>query len=148
MERYYHAHNRALTELVDQQLEQHGHALIIDCHSFPSKPLPYQGLGEGHRTIPEICIGTDAFHTPNDLRDRLLVGFAEQGFMVGLNYPFAGALTPLKHYQSDERVTTIMIEIRRDLYMEEGTGERLYRFQFVRQSLTRILDYAGTNQPI
>jgi N-formylglutamate amidohydrolase len=143
MERYYHPHHRSLTELVDQQLEHHGQALIIDCHSFPSRPLPYQGLDATSRDFPEICIGTDAYHTPNALRDCLLVSFAEQGFVVGLNHPFAGALTPLKHYRTDKRVNAIMIEVRRDLYMDEETGERSSGFERVQSAISHVVSELG-----
>jgi predicted N-formylglutamate amidohydrolase len=42
---------------------------------------------------------------------------------VGLNEPFIGTHVPLKQYGTDQRVKSVMIEIRRDLYMDEATGE-------------------------
>ena len=32
-------------------------------------------------------------------------------------------MAPIKHYQQDKRVFSIMIEVNRSLYMDEGTGE-------------------------
>ncbi|NBB90740.1 MAG: hypothetical protein GVY23_05990 [Spirochaetes bacterium] len=40
------------------------------------------------------------------------------------NQPFSGSLVPGRFYGVDRRVTSIMIEVRRDLYMDERTGER------------------------
>ena len=139
LEEFYHPHHRALTDLVDAHLEQWGTAFIIDCHSFPSQPLPYQGI-EDASSFPQICIGTDAFHTPTSLGDALLVSFAKEGFSVGLNHPFAGTITPLKHYQSDRRVQSVMIEIRRDLYMDEDTGECSPGFTQIRDMLGRLIN--------
>ncbi len=31
---------------------------------------------------------------------------------------------PLKYWQTDGRVLSVMVEIRRDLYMDERTGEK------------------------
>lgn len=44
------------------------------------------------------------------------------GFKVAINTPFAGTLVPLKHYGQERRVTALMIELRRDLYMNEASG--------------------------
>lgn len=139
IERYYRPHHSALTQLVDSQLADSGEALVIDCHSFPSRRLPYMTpVREGD--FPQICLGTDEFHTPSELRDKLLVAFAEQGLTVGLNYPFAGALTPLKHYRHDSRVRSIMIEVRRDLYMNEYTGDRAQRFSEIQEAIRCSVD--------
>ena len=134
---FYRPHHQALTGLVDAQLEQCGKALLIDGHSFPSKPLPYQTVCKGD--FPEICIGTDDFHTANSLRDTALIGFAECGLTVGLNHPFSGALTPLKHYRKNATVQAIMVEVRRDLYMDEMTGERTANFAKIQETLTAVV---------
>ena len=62
---YYDTHHQALVTAVKIELEKYGKALIVDCHSFPSHPLPC----DEDQTIPrpEFCIGTDSFHTPEAL---------------------------------------------------------------------------------
>ncbi len=56
---------------------------------------------------PEICIGTDAYHTPRAVLD-LVVGLCEGvGWRVAVNRPFAGALVPMRHYHQDARVTAV-----------------------------------------
>ena len=39
---WYRPHHRALTVAVDGVLAQSGVCLVLDCHSFPSVPLPYE----------------------------------------------------------------------------------------------------------
>jgi N-formylglutamate deformylase len=39
--------------------------LIVDCHSFPSQPLPCDTSQQQSRS--DFCIGTDDFHTPKDI---------------------------------------------------------------------------------
>lgn len=135
---YYRPHHLLLQQRVDEALGSTGRALVIDCHSFPSQRLPYEIGGDGPRA--EICIGTDSFHTPTGLRAAAVKGFADAGFSVTVDTPFAGALTPLKHYGKDHRVKAIMVEVRRDLYMDEHTGARGERFEEIRADVKRVIE--------
>lgn len=120
LDTYFHPYANAFAELVSQILDRHGRCVILDGHSFPSVPLPYERDQRIER--PHICLGTDAFHTPESLVCRIQDLCAAQGFHVELNRPFAGTYVPLQYWQVDPRVHSVMIEIRRDLYMDEQTG--------------------------
>jgi N-formylglutamate deformylase len=111
---YYHPHHNNLTRMVDSGLEQHGQCLIIDCHSFPAQPLPY----ELDRNRPDICIGTDTYHTSAELKNCLSKAFEGSGYRVAIDSPFSGSIVPLKHYQLDRRVSSVMIEVNRSLYAD------------------------------
>ena len=89
-------------------------------HSFPSLPLPYETELTAYR--PKICIGSDSYHSPGQVVREMSCGFELHGFEVGINTPFAGGIVPAKHYKKDGRVQAVMIEIRRDLYLDESTG--------------------------
>jgi len=65
MNDYYQPHHQALTEAVQSILDYQRRALVIDCHSFSSKPLPHEDHQSKHRA--DICIGTDDFHTSPEL---------------------------------------------------------------------------------
>ncbi|ATY99148.1 N-formylglutamate amidohydrolase [Streptomyces sp. KAI-26] len=119
LERYFHPYARAMTEAVDARIAATGRAVVVDVHSYPTAPLPYELHGTGPR--PAICLGTDPFHTPPELRALAEEAFAGFG-STGLDSPFAGTYVPLKHYGTDRRVTSLMIEIRRDTYMTEPGG--------------------------
>lgn len=136
--RYYRPHHLLLQQRVDASLDEIGRALVMDCHSFPKDRLPYEIGGNGPRA--EICIGTDSFHTPAWLRDAAVEGFEKKGFTVSVDTPFAGALTPLKHYGKDARVLALMIEVRRDLYMNEETGEKNPKFHEIRARVQRVME--------
>jgi N-formylglutamate deformylase len=123
---YYDAHHAAFTELVASHLESYGSALIIDCHSFPTRPWPYERNQTGNR--PEICIGTDPFHTSSEVEIALKNAFQKQELTVDLDTPFSGSIVPIKFYEKDHRVQSVMIEVRRDLYMDEETGAKNNRF--------------------
>lgn len=72
----------------------------IDCHSFPSMALPYE-RGKCAAIRPDICIGTDDFHTGELLAQAFVEAFADAGWSVELNRPFAGALVPASRYRRD-----------------------------------------------
>ena len=60
-------------------------------------------------------------HTPQRLVDVAAEAFCGFG-TVGINEPFIGTYVPLAHYGTDLRVRSIMLEVRRDLYMDESSG--------------------------
>lgn len=115
--RWYRPHHRLLTAKVRDAVERYGKALIIDAHSFPHAPLPYE---DPTLARPEICIGTDEFHTPVPVRDALVAAFRSVGFTVGVDEPFSGALVPAAFYRMDRRCQSLMIEVRRDLYVNDA----------------------------
>ena len=130
----YHA---ALDALIDEMLSERGECLVLDCHSFPSVPLPSEIDQSTDR--PDICIGTDPLHTPTGLASALESAFAAEGLSVKRDSPFAGTFVPSGFYGHDARVHSVMIEVRRGLYMNEATSERLPGFGDVGAALTRVL---------
>jgi N-formylglutamate amidohydrolase len=119
IERYFAPYAAAMTDAVTERLDAVGRAVIIDVHSYPTERLPYELHPDGPR--PPICLGRDAFHTPADLLARAEKAFAGFGG-TGVNSPFEGTYVPLKYYGNDPRVSALMIEIRRDVYMSEPGG--------------------------
>ncbi|MEU0050999.1 N-formylglutamate amidohydrolase [Streptomyces sp. NPDC006309] len=117
--RYFRPYAEAMTEAVAGRLAATGRAVIIDVHSYPAVPLPYELHGAGPR--PPVCLGTDAFHTPPALTEAARRAFAGCG-ESGLDSPFAGTYVPLEFYGTDARVAALMVEIRRDVYMTEPGG--------------------------
>ncbi|MFI0163417.1 N-formylglutamate amidohydrolase [Streptomyces sp. NPDC017095] len=117
--RYFRPYAAAMTEAVAGRLAAAGRAVIIDVHSYPAEPLPYELHGTGPR--PPVCLGTDAFHTPPWLAEAAREAFAGCGG-TGLDSPFAGTYVPLDFYGTDTRVGALMVEIRRDTYMTEPGG--------------------------
>jgi N-formylglutamate deformylase len=140
LSRYFHPYASAMADLVDARLAAAGRAVIIDVHSYPSKPLPYELHADGPR--PEICLGTDAFHTPRWLLAAARAAFQNRGD-VGLDSPFAGCYVPLRHYGTHRAVGALMIEIRRDAYMNEPGGAPTSGLDRVAAALAELIDAAA-----
>ena len=135
MARHYWPHHRALDAAAAARLDRFGRCVILDAHSYPTGPLPTQ-LASG--PSPEIGIGTQPGHTPAALRDLAVDFFRAQGYSVGVDVPFSGAMVPNRFFGKDPRVQTLMIEVRRDLYMNEATGERHAGFARTQGALTGL----------
>lgn len=134
---YFAAYSRRFTELVDATLARHGRALIIDVHSYPQIELPYELHGGGPRA--PLCIGSDPFHASEEFLRAVTESFS--GLESAANTPFAGAYVPLKHYRTDARVSSVMLEIRRDVYLDEATVELDEAgFLGLQHSLQRLVD--------
>lgn len=137
LDRYYRPHHARLTSAVDAALAAHGRCLVVDAHSFPSVPLPYESDQRPDR--PDLCVGTDAFHTPGALAEAVVEAGRALGWSVAVDRPFAGALVPAARYRRDARVSAVMIEINRRLYLDEETGAPSQAFDEVRGSIARLL---------
>ncbi len=87
-----------------------GPVVLLDVHSYPRDPLPYERR-PGDR--PEVCLGTDARHTPPWLLAAARTAFA--GFGTACDTPFAGTYVPLA-LLGDARVSSLMLEVRRDVH--------------------------------
>ena len=118
----YDVHHRFLELSVERALGEHGKALILDCHSFSPIPLPYEPDQNPDR--PDICIGTDLFHTPSALSSLAMRFFEDKGYSVRVNSPYCGTIVPLKHLGKDSRVMSLMVEVNRGLYLQPGTNEK------------------------
>ncbi len=137
IERYYVPHHHAFTQAVDAVLAKRSTCLIIDCHSFPAIAHPYENVTDVER--PDICLGTDDFHTPGWLVQAAMDAFESTGLRVAVNHPFSGTFVPNQHYRKEPRVQSLMIEVNRGLYMDERTGERLGGFGEVRDLIARVV---------
>lgn len=138
---YYETHHQRLLTEVQNELEKYGKALIVDCHSFPSQPLPCDRDQSVPR--PEFCIGTDPFHTPMALIQATARNIKKMGHSVGTNWPYAGTIVPMALYQKDRRVASIMIEVNRNLYMDELAGTKTSRFETIKEQIETVLDSIG-----
>jgi N-formylglutamate deformylase len=139
LDRWYRPHHARLESMVNDVIARSGVCLIVDCHSFPSVPLPHEPDQAANR--PDFCVGTDSFHTPAVIRD--VAATEDEGYSIVIDAPFAGALVPLSSYHKDRRILSAMIEVNRRLYMDEQSGVKGAGFAKVQATLGRIIKRAA-----
>lgn len=118
---FYEPYHTALGGLVAETTARFGFAFLIDCHSMPSAS-----------NVPDVVIG-DRFGvaaTPG-LTRRAEQAFANQGFSVGRNAPYAGGFTTQRHGRRNGPVQALQVEINRALYLDEERIKRLSDFAAV-----------------
>ena len=115
--KYFRDYSNAFAALVNATLLRHGRAVIVDVHSYPEQALAYELHAKDPR--PELCLGYESFHAPAQFVTQVTEAFAP--LQVLTNAPFSGTYVPLEHYKTDARVHSVMLEIRRDVYLNEST---------------------------
>lgn len=138
LNRYYWPHHKQLNQAVEQQLRTCGKALIVDCHSFPSKPF-VRDLDQSPNR-PDFNIGSDSFHTPKRLVELSETFFKEKGFSVGIDWPYKGTIVPMEHYQKSKNVASIMLEINRALYLDEPSNMRSINYNVIKDIVREYLE--------
>ncbi len=126
LHRPYHA---ALMGLVEETLARFGVAIVIDCHSMPSA-----------LAVPDIVLG-DRYgaSAPPALTGWTENAFANAGFSIVRNSPYAGGYTTTLYGRGPVGCHALQIEINRSLYLEEDTMARRPAFETVQKRLLEAL---------
>lgn len=136
IKQYFDPYAGALRQVVRQRLGACRRAVIIDLHSFPRLALAYELHGKSVR--PHMCLGVDAVHTSASL--QALAARASAGFDTAINSPFAGTYVPLSFYGVTPDVLSIMIEIRRDQYLNSDLTPREAGVDALVSSIVDLID--------
>jgi len=65
------------------------------------------------------------------------------GYTIGINQPYSGSIVPMAFYHKDCRVTSIMVEVNRKLYMDEMTGTKKDAFEATQKNIQTILSLSA-----
>lgn len=141
LKRLYDVHHKRFENAVDKKLQKYGKCLIVDGHSFYPTPLPYELDKSPDRA--DFCIGTSEFHTPKAVTCAIADVLKNKGYSVTVNSPFEGTIVPLKYYQRDKRVSSVMIEINRRLYMD-SPGVKGKHFDDIKSTVQECIKSAET----
>ena len=134
----YHAHHSALNRHTANALAEFNFCLFLDCHSYPAQRLPYELSPEGDRA--GIVIGTDSVHTPSNIIELIRKEVERAGYSFALDVPFSGTVVPAK-FLGDPRVLALMVEVNRELYMDEiSTRKSPGSFEQVKIFLGSLVD--------
>lgn len=137
--RFFEPYADSLADLVSARLAAHERAVILDVHSYPREVLPYERHPQARR--PPVCLGFDQGHTPEWLRERAIDAF--RAWEPAVDQPFVGTYVPLRYYGHDHRVSSVMVEIRRDQYLDADGVPVVAEIERLGSALASLIDAAG-----
>jgi len=113
--------------------------VVVDCHTFNPQPLNWE-FDNGDR--PDICLGVNSTHIPENLVFILADYFKREGLSVGINVPYHGSIIPSQFVDSSD-VYSIMIEVKKSLYINSRYEKRNGFFddmQYIITGALRLID--------
>jgi N-formylglutamate amidohydrolase len=116
---YWHPYHVALKRLMDSTCANFGQAILIDCHSMPHEAI--EAHARPGQPKPEVVLG-DRFGAASgrEVMEQVEAAFADAGFRVGRNAPFAGAYIAQAYGRPSRGCHVVQVEIDRRLYMDEA----------------------------
>jgi N-formylglutamate amidohydrolase len=138
IEGLYRPYHRTLTRLLSEVHGKFGAVVLVDCHSMPSSAVALQQSAGSRRA--DIVIGDrHGSACAYEITAYLEELFAEQGFCVIHNKPYAGGFITHNYGSPAGGYHALQVEINRALYVNEQTLERLPDFPVVAQCLREIM---------
>ncbi len=136
--RYWRPYHDRLQLLVDQSRNRFGESILIDCHSMPREALENVPVIRGRR--PDVVLG-DRFgaSASPEVTDYVAQVFADAGFNVARNMPFAGAYVVQTYGRPPRGQHAIQVEIDRSVYMDEDRIEPRDDFDQIHETISNVV---------
>jgi N-formylglutamate amidohydrolase len=115
----YWPYHRALQGLLRRAWQEFGVVLLLDCHSMPGFAANGPSTPDGE---VDFALG-DRFgrSCAPAIVERVETLLCSQGFRVARNRPYAGGHITTRYGRPETGVHALQIELRRGLFMDEGS---------------------------
>lgn len=135
---YWEPYHEKLQSLLDTAHTRHGQAVLIDCHSMPHEAM--DGVARAGMRRPDVVLG-DRFGAAAsaEVVDKIEAAFAQAGFVVTRNAPFAGAYITQAYGKPSKGQHAVQVEIDRSLYMNEQLIRPNGDFEAVQSALRDVI---------
>jgi N-formylglutamate amidohydrolase len=109
IEQVHRPYHRALAEGLEALRVRHGEALLLDCHSMPSRSNRQADIviGDRHGGSCSEWLSTEAMRIVR-----------ATGFRAALNDPYAGGAIVVRHGRPQGGIQALQLEIDRSLYLD------------------------------
>ncbi|MBB37049.1 MAG: N-formylglutamate amidohydrolase [Hirschia sp.] len=130
----YHPYHNALDNLLDRAERKFGSAILIDCHSMPSKT-------ETGAPMPDIVLGDRFGAACAPALTRIVEkGMKRRGYSIARNVPYAGGHITLSRGRPERNRHALQIEINRRLYLDEENVRPNQHFHQLKADLEACFD--------
>jgi N-formylglutamate amidohydrolase len=124
--RIHTPYHETLSSLLAEKRARHGHAILLDLHSMPSR------FEAPSRRVDVVPGNLDDQSCAPALMRAVVDHFVGADFSVRPNDPYKGQYTTVRHGQPAQGIHALQLEVNRDLYMDERT------FELVEPRATRL----------
>ena len=116
-------------------LVEHHNPLLIDCHSFSSRPTVLQPNVSRNQDV-DICIGfnDDITKPDKEALDIVEQHFVDKGYRIAFNEPFSNSKT----VETPAKYKSLMIEVNKSLYMDESTLQKKEAFESLKYDIESL----------
>lgn len=139
IERCWRPYRATLRTLIDGARSRHGRVWHLNLHSMPSNA--YQRLGlTSDKPLADVVLGDLHGLSCSAAFTRCVAdAFLSLGYAVALNDPYVGQDLVREHGRPEHGSESLQIELNRNLYLDEPSRERSWRFERMRQDVDRVL---------
>jgi N-formylglutamate amidohydrolase len=149
IERVYRPYHAELQRLADRAEAKFGVAIVIDCHSMPSR-MPTGDARRPYEPIAADIVIGDRYGASCDagFAHRVHAFLTGLGYRVARNKPYAGGFITEHYALRAKNRHALQIEINRALYMNEKTLEILPAFDRVKADMIRLVAAIAAAPPV
>ena len=140
IDRIYRPYHAELEALFDRAIQRFGVALLIDCHSMPSR-MPTGDARRPYEPVQADIVLGDRHGGSCDasFAHRIHAILSSFGYRVARNRLYAGGFIT-EHYAAPARGRhTLQIEINRALYLDETTQQLHQGFERLQRNMARLI---------
>ena len=139
IEHYYQPYHAALSQVIEQTAARFGGVWHLNLHSMPNDAYERLGIDSPHPLADFVLGDRDGSTCEPGFVDVVEGELRACGYTVARNDPYKGVQLIARIGQPARNRHSLQVEIRRPLYMDEGTRERNANFAVVQRDLTRVL---------
>ncbi|MBP0629812.1 MULTISPECIES: N-formylglutamate amidohydrolase [unclassified Cupriavidus] len=138
LDRYYHPYHAALAEAVEGAYRRFGAVWHLNLHSMPNNAYERLKIDSEHPLADFVLGDRDGTTCEPGLVDLVERELRGMGYTVARNDPYKGVQLIAQIGRPTERRSSLQIEIRRPLYMDEATRERNAGFDTLQRDLGKV----------
>ena len=138
IDRCYKPYHAALAERIEDTVRQFGGVWHLNLHSMPNDAYERLQIRSPHPLADFVLGDRDGTTCEPAFVDLVERKLREFGYTVARNDPYKGVQLIERIGRPAQNRHSLQIEIRRPLYMDEGTRERHDGFDALRNDLTEL----------
>lgn len=143
LDRYYRPYHAALAEAVEGAYGRFGAVWHLNLHSMPDNAYERLKIDSPHPLADFVLGDRDGTTCEPGLVDLVERELRGMGYTVARNDPYKGVQLIAQIGRPAERRSSLQIEIRRPLYMDEATRERNAGFDILQRDLGKLTEQVG-----